>query len=593
MGITLKANLMKKLSQVALGKEPADLILKNADILNVYTGEVLHGFQVLIAGDRIAYVGPDHDFPVGPGTNVVDVEGKTVIPGMIDGHIHMDAWMSVGEFVRLSLPTGTTTIITECTSPSNSMGQQGVLEFINQLKDQPQRFFVTAPTISFLCSNYGENLKAIDADGMLQLLRKPEVLGLGEIYWPNLLNGTSQEALINLIEKTLEMGKVIGGHGAGAKNKKLAAMVAYGVNSCHEPITAEEVQERLRFGLFTMIREGSVRQELSTVIAPLVKMKLDLRRAILVSDGTWPGVLMSQGHMNHIVQKAIDLGLDPVSAIRMVTLNAAEHFHLDDDLGGIAPGKCADLVIIPDLRTIVPQQVICKGKLVAVAGKLLAEPAALSYSLNTYECVRLPRIEPGYFKIKCEAIDNGEVKVRVIDLITSIVNRETVLTLPVKNGVVSTSAIEDVIKAAVIDRYSGSGRGTIGLLKGYGLSRGALASSFSFDEGNLVVIGCNDDDMAFAVNRIKELNGGMVYCCDGKVIEEIPMPIFGSMSEMSGKEIANSIKALEKSIRSAGCQGENPLLTLFTITFTAIPSIRLLSRGYWLAKENRFAGIFA
>jgi adenine deaminase len=590
MRIAFKANLIKRLGRVALGLEPADIILTNGHVLNVYTGEVLKNHQVLIAGDRIAYVGPEQDFPAGSETRVIDSGGQLLIPGLIDGHIHMDAWMEVGEFVRLSLPHGTTTIITECTSPADALGTRGVLAFLKQFQNQPQRFFATAPVISFLCSNYGDNQKSIDLPGMQQLLEQPEILGLGEIYWPNLLNGGSSEELAQIIEYAISLDKTVEGHGAGARNRKLAAMAAHGVDSCHEPITAEEVRDRLQMGLFTMIREGSVRRELEAVIKPLVDLGIDLRRAILVSDGIWPGVLIRQGHMDQIVQKAIDLGLDPVTAIRMATLNVAEHFHLDGDLGGIAPGKCADIVIIPDLGTIKPRLVICKGIPVARDGKMLVPPAKANFPAEAYQCVKLPPVQPDFFRIKAGA---REARVRVLDLITSIVNRESVLTLPVVDGEAVPPVAEDVIKVAVIDRYSGTGRGTTGLIKGFGLSRGALASSFSFDEGNLVVIGCNDNDMAAAVNRIRKLGGGMVYCAGGRVVEEIPLPVFGSISELSGTEVAAGIESLEQAIRVAGCRVENPLLTLFTITFTAIPSIRLLARGYWLAKEQRVVGVMA
>lgn len=587
MRIEFKADLMKRLARVATGNDPADLVVTNGSVLNVYTGEVIDEQQILIAGDRIAYVGPEHDFPRGPGTRVIDIEGQLVIPGMIDGHIHMDAWMGVGEFVRLSLPRGTTTIITECTSPSNAMGARGVMAFIEQFRNQPQRFFATAPVISFLCSDRG-NGGAINVPEMVQLLEQPEVLGLGEIYWPSLINGESNESLRTIIEAAIKMGKTVEGHGAGARNRKLAALAAHGVDSCHEPITAGEVLERLRLGLFTMIREGSVRRELEAVIGPLVEMNLDLRRAILVSDGIWPGVLIRRGHMEYIVQKAIDLGLNPVKAIQMVTLNVAEHFHLEGDLGGIAPGKCADMVVIPNIKTIEPRLVICRGRLVAREGTLLASPAPPTFPAEAYNCVNMPPVEPNFFRVPA---DSGQVKVRAMELITNIVNRETILTLPANNGEAATAGMEDVQKVAVMDRYSGSLRGSTGFIKGYGLSRGALASSFCFDEGNMVVIGSNDHDMAAAVNRVRQMKGGLAYCCDGRVEEEIPMPVFGSMSGLTGPEVAKRFGALEQAIQDAGCWRENPLLTLFTVTFTAIPSIRLLARGYWLAKENRVVSI--
>lgn len=588
MRLDFKTELMKRLARVALGSEPADIILTNCSVLNVYTGEVLEGQQVLVAGDRIAYAGPPADFPAGPGTEVIDLAGQVVIPGFIDGHIHMDAWMRVGEFVKLSLSRGTTTVITECGSSSNAGGAEGVKAFLDQCRHQPQRFFVVAPTISYLCSDSERSKKSIDTPGMIDLLGLPEVLGLGEIYWPHILNGSSNEDLINIIGEAVARGKTVEGHGAGARKQKLAAMVAHGIGACHEPITADEVRERLRLGLATMIREGSVRRELEEVIGPLVEMNLDLRRAMLVSDGIWPGVLMRQGHMDFIVQKAIDLGLDPVQAIRMATLNVAEHFHLEGDLGGIAPGKCADIVVIPDLRTIRARLVICKGRMVAREGILSADPVRIDYPDWAYRCVNLPPVTPGFFSVPAEG---REVGVRAIEMVTSIVNREIMLTLPVAGGKADISGAGDVVKAAVLDRYEGSGRRGIGFLKGCGLSRGALASSFSFDEGNMVVIGCNDQDMAAAVNRVREMKGGLAYCCQGRVVEEIPMPVFGVVSELTGPEMAARIESMEQALKAAGWVRENPLLSIFTITFTAIPSIRLLARGYWLAKENRIVNL--
>lgn len=579
----MKADLIRRLGNVALGTEPADLMINHCDVLNVYTGEIIENQQLLAAGERIAYVGPKLDFPAGADTEVIDAGGQLVIPGLIDGHIHMDFLIGSEEFVKLSLPRGTTTTITECYFPSNAMGMRGILAFIEKFKNLPQRLFTTAPIISFLCSDRGDGSGAISETEVLHLLQRPEVLGTGEIYWSNLLNSGARESLINIIEAALALGKTAEGHGAGAKKQRLAAMVAHGVNSCHEPITAAEVRERLRLGLHTMIREGSIRRELEAVIGPLTQMGLTLRRAILVSDGVWPVELLRDGHMDFIVQKAINLGLDPVTAIQMATINVAEHFHLESHLGGIAPGKCADLAIIPDLRTIKPGLVVCRGRVVARDGKLLEPPVSIDYPAETYQCMHIDRVQPEFFRVPAVS---PTTRVRAMELIASIVNRETVLELPVMNGEVTIAGSDDVLKVAVINRRNVARRGT-GFIKGFGLSKGALASSFSFGEGSLVVIGANDQDMAAAVNRIRELQGGLVYCCGGQVVAELPLPVFGYIPNIAGPEVAARFAAIEKALREAGCKVDQPLLALFTITFTAIPSLRLLSRGYWSIKENR------
>lgn len=590
MSIELKADLIRRLGKVTMGKEPADLIINHCDVLNVYTGEILENQQLLIAGDRIAYVGPKLDIPKGLDTKLIDADRQLIIPGMIDGHTHLDLVMNLEEFVGLSLPRGTTTTITECFYPSNAMGFRGVIAFFDQFKNQPQRFFATAPIVSFLCSDNGNGNSVINESEVIRLLQRPEIVGTGEIYWSYLLNADSNEGLINIIEAAISLGKTVEGHGAGAKNQRLAAMVAHGIDSCHEPITAEEVRERLRLGLFTMIREGSIRRELDTVIGTLVEMDLALRRAILVSDGVWPDELLRYGHMDYIVQKAIDLGLNPVKAIQMATINAAEYFHLGSHLGGIAPGKCADIVIIPNLNTIEPRLVICRGKVVARDGKMLVNPVKTNYPADMYQCININPIQPGFFRVPAAS---PIARVRAIELITSIINRETILDLPVINGEITIAGSDDVLKVAVINRHIKNGKGCTGFIKGYGLNRGALASSYSFGEGNLVVIGTNDSDMAAAVNRIRELQGGIVYCCEGRIMEELPLPIFGYISEIAGPEVAARSISLEKAIIKAGCKVDKPLLTLFTITFTALPSLRLLSRGYWLSKENRVADVLA
>ena len=576
--------LRKRLSRVALGEEPGDIIINNGKVLNVYTGEVLQG-QVVIAGERIAYVGREHNFPVGPDTLVIDVANQTIIPGLIDGHIHLDAWLTLNEYSKLMLPRGTTAIVTECSTFANAFGLQGVVDFVRGFADQPMRMFAVAPVISFICAR-GSKGRAISLAEMEHLLTLPEVLGLGEIYWPALLYSEAEEGLDLLIEKAIQLGKNVEGHGAGARDQKLAALAASGIDACHEPITAPEVRDRLRLGLAAKIREGSIRQELIEVIKPLIEMNINLRRAILVSDGVWPDVLNSVGHMDHIVQKAINLGMEPVTAIQMATLNVAEHFGLDRDLGGIAPGKCADLVVIPDIRTVEAQVVICKGKVMAKKGTLLKGLPNINYQEQIFKSVNISFVKPEDFKVFVPA-DTGEISVRAIEIVTDIVNREAAITLPVKDGVASVPAAADVLKAAVFDRFEGGAQRAVGFIKGYGMGQGALAASFSFDEGNLVVIGCNDEDMAAAVNRIRELQGGIVYCIGGEVTAEIPLPILGGISELTGPKLALELVAFIKVLKRAGCKGKNPLLTLFTLTFTAIPSLRLLSRGYWLSKESR------
>ncbi|KJR45508.1 Adenine deaminase [Desulfosporosinus sp. I2] len=575
-----------RLQRVALGKEAADLILSGGTVLNVYTGELLQNYEILVSGERIAYVGPDQGFPISPETIRLDVSGQVVIPGLIDAHCHLDYWLGLREFVSFALPRGTTTVITETTEVANGVGIEGVRAFVTKLPTYPLRIFATAPVITFLCSLRTKK-PAVSVAEMLEILEYPEILGLGEVYWSRVVGGALEEGLNTLVAKARALSKTVEGHGAGAKNGRLNAFVAYGVDSCHESISSEDVLARLRLGLATMIREGSIRRELETVVPELIKLDIDLRRAILVSDDVWPHHLVKYGHMDYIVNKAIASGLNPITAIQMATLNPAEHFHLDADLGGIAPGKFADLVVIPTIDKIDAQMVIMKGRVVAQQGRLEIDLPAEHYPAQFSQSLRLPTVAPEFFQIMATGIS---VRARIISMVTEIVNREVLLEMPLHHGLLQLR--EDILKIAVIDRFEGTGNKALGLIKGYGLRQGALAISASFDEGNVVVVGSNDLDMAIAINHLQELGGGMVYCCDGVVKAEVALPIYGGVSALAGPLVAERLEFLISTLQEMGCHFENPLLTLLTITFTAIPSLRLTIRGYWLSKENRIVELF-
>ena len=586
MKMSVKTDEVLRLQRVALGKEAADLILSGGTVLNVYTGELLPDYEVLVSGERIAYVGPDQGFPIGPETLRLDVRGQVVIPGLIDSHCHIDYWLGLREFVAFALPRGTTTVITETTEVATGMGIEGVRAFVAKLPTYPLRIFATAPIITFLCALRTKK-PAVSVAEMLEILEFPEILGLGEVYWSRVVGGALEEGLNSLVAKARSLGKTVEGHGAGARDGRLNAFAAYGVDSCHESISSEDVLARLRLGLATMIREGSIRRELETVVPELIKLDIDLRRAILVSDDVWPHHLVKYGHMDFIVNKAIASGLNPITAIQMATLNPAERFHLDADLGGIAPGKCADLVVIPTIDRIDPQLVIIKGRVVAQHGRLEFDLPAEYYPAEFSQSLKLPTVAPDFFEISATGTS---VRARIIAMVTDIVNKEVVQEMPVHNGIVQLR--DDILKIAVIDRSEGTGCKALGLIKGYGLRQGAVAISASFDEGNAVVVGSNDPDMAIAINRLQELGGGMVYCCDGVVKAELALPVYGGVSKLAGPLVAEQLNFLITTLQEMGCEADNPLLTLLTVTFTAIPSLRLTIRGYWLSKEKRIVDLF-
>jgi adenine deaminase len=573
------------LMQVAMGNHPAHMALTNASVLNVYTGELLEDLTICTYESWIAYVGKEPGNAIDGHTEVIDVKGRTVIPGFIDGHAHL-AWLASPEaFLKYAASGGTTTIITETMEPYPVAGISGVKDFLDALKDQPIKILATAPAMVSI-SQAARGIREKDLD---ELLNREDIVGLGESYWQAVLQ--DPETFLGSIMDTLRYGKTLEGHTAGANEKKLMAYLAAGISSCHEPIKAEEVLQRLRLGIHVMIREGSIRKDLEQ-IAPIKDLGVSTRRLTLVSDGIEPGELMEKGYMEHIVQRAIELGFDPVSAIQMATLNVAEHFKLDHLIGGLAPGRFADMVVIPDLRTIRAECVISNGKVIARDRKLLAPPRPHRFKLESLASIRIKeKILPEDFAIHVPG-DGSSVKVRAMEMVTDLVTRELHLELPVRSGQVQVDVAQDLAKVAAIDRSLTPGKTFTGLIKGFGLKSGALACSAAWDTTDIIVVGVSDRDMALAVNRIIETQGGAVVCENGKILEELPLPIFGIMSPLPLEELSPRIKSITRAASGLGIPFTDPILTLIVLTGAAIPFIRICEEGLVDIRSGETVGLF-
>ena len=568
------------LMKVALGEEMADLAIVNADVVNVYTGELLKDFSITVKDRWIAYVGRDAGDSIGPDTEVIDARRQTVIPGLIEGHTHM-AWLfTPSEFLKLAMIGGTTTIITETFEIFPVSGYDGVVDFLESLHDQPIKLFGTAPPMISI----SKAARGISPDILEKLLDRDDVVGLGESYWQGVLQ--EPDGTLPLYEQTLQAGKSIEGHSAGASDKKLAAYTSLGISSCHEPINADQVLERLRMGLHIMVREGSIRRDLAE-IAKIKDNRVDSRRLILTTDGVAPEDLLEKGYLEYVLQKAIDSGFDPIEAIQMATLNVAEHFSMDAFIGGIAPGRFADMVIIPDIRTVKAQLVVSNGKLIAREGELLAASRKHQFSSRSLNSVQLDRVtKPADFKIKV-ASDSETVTARIIDLVTDLVTADHELQLPVSGDELKVDINREVLKVAAIDRAIHPGKMYIGLIKGFGLKAGAMACSAAWDSSDIVVVGTNDEDMAEAVNRIRAHQGGAVICENGEILAELPLPIFGIMSDLPIEDIADRLKQIRKTAARLGVPHPDPLLTLITLTGAAIPYLRICEEGLVNLKDGR------
>ncbi len=584
-GPYLTAKEMESLSQVALGRKKADLAVINARLMNVYTGEILDNHCVSIKGRCIALVGPNVSSTIGKNTKIIDARGKTLIPGFIDGHTHLGLWSTVSEFLKYAMTGGTTTIITELLEVFPVAGYEGVIDFLESLKDQPIKLLATAPAMASISQTIAE----ISPEIIQELMEREDIIGLGESYWQAVLQ--APERFLSNFETVLRNGKILEGHSAGARGDKLSAYAAMGVSSCHEPITAEETLERLRLGIYVMAREGSIRRDLKS-ISKIKDRDVSLRRLTLITDGVSPADLLEIGYLEYPVQKAIDYGFDPMAAVQMATLNVAEHFGLDHIIGGIAPGKMADMVIIPDPKTIRAEYVISNGKVIAQDGQLSVAPRHHCYLNESLNTVNLPiKLHAADFKIVVNT-DQRLKKVRIIDMVTDLVTEEMIKELPAIDGEITCNKNENLAKIAAVDRTHEPGKLFTGLITGFGLKSGAMACSAAWDSSCIIVIGVNESDMAMAVNRIHRLKGGIVICENNEIIGELALPVFGIISELPIEDIAEHMEKIKTIIKRLGVNSSDPLLTLIALTGAAIPYLRICEVGLVNLKDGKILKLF-
>lgn len=587
-GLAPDAQEIKSLIKTAQGIEKADIVIAGGSLVNVYTAELHENTSVAIKGKRIACFGHNIDSVIGPATQVIDARNKVIVPGFIDGHNHLMNYWTVENFLKAAIPSGTTMIITETMEMNFSTGYKGALEFIKSAENQPVKIFLTvSPMVSI---SDRARKQVFDPRFFLRLLRRNSVIGLGETYWPPVIKG--EENFIQLFDWTHKMGKKIEGHTAGAKNAKLQAYVAAGNLSDHEPINVEETLERLRLGIHVMIREGDIRQDLAE-IASILKNKIDLRRLSFCSDGVSPVDIVEKGYMDDIVQKAIDAGFDPIMAFQMASLNAAHHFGIDDFVGGISPGKLADVVILPDLRRVKPEIVISDGKIIASNGKTLVQPRPYKYPSWIKHTYSLPRqVKPADLELRVNS-NQKKVKVRVIKYITALVTREEIVEVPVSDGQLLPQPDKDLLKVSIIDGREGPKKRFTGLLSGLGLKRGALASGSTWDIFGIVVAGSKDSDMAMAANRVAELQGGAVVVENGKIIAEFSLPVGNAISEDPPMVIAEKMNNLQRELVARGVTSHDGYLTLNTISTPAIPHFRMSEEGLFSVRESRIVPLLA
>ena len=574
---------IESLNSVAMGDKKADLILKNCKLLSVYTREVIPETDVAIVGDRIAYVGSDASHTIGPKTKVIDVNNKYVSPGFADPHLHIDQFVLPSEFAKQALLCGVTSLFSDPIDIVSVAGYKGFQEFLRLGSDLPIRIFQVVPGGLPVDAKFSHS-KHLTLSQEKTALKNSNVLGLGEVFsWTKvtLREPKTMKSLFHM----LECDCIINGHTAGASDKKLNAYVSSGILSCHEPINFDQVLERLRLGMWIMIREGSIRRDLKEIIPRVLSHDVYLNRLMFCSDGLDPIDLKKFGHIDHCVREAISLGVKPIDAISMASKNTFDYYNMGKDLGGVAPGKLADILIFDDLKSFKPNMVFVGGKLVVSNGSIIKNPKKKSIPSWIKNTVKLNKLSKNDFMIKSK---KENVMANTISMQTEIITKIGSSELTVKDGNVAASLDSDIWKVAAFDRTNQKNQHSVGFLENFGSDIGAFASTWSFHENDLIVIGSNESDMAIASNHLIKNQGGLAVVRSGKLLASLSLPFGGIISTSSFEKTLSDFEKINNTIVDLGCKFDRPHLLPLFLPFLALPSVRILSSGIIDVKKRQY-----
>lgn len=582
-GMVRTAGEIRDIIRVCRGDKPADLVIRNGTLVNVYSGEVYKA-DVAVCGERIASVGCLAHVAIGDSTVVIDAGGRYVTPGLIDPHFHAyHAQQNMTQFAKLMLPRGTTTIA-DGLYGVGMISVEAIRFFIEEAKATPLKSLFMVPTISYFQNaelGLPKIFDGVGVDDMFDMLEWPECYGLEEPPAAVLVRPEDYPEMVELFAETLRRGKVIAGHAAAASGSELDAYIGAGANADHEAETTDEGIERARRGMWVAMLEGSGAPEVRRIVKGVTEAHLDSRRYTFAVDLASPLRLIEHGHIDECLRVAIGAGLDPVRAVQMATLNAAESLGVASDLGGVGPGKFADILLVDDLPSFQVSTVIANGKVVARDGVCTAQLAAPSYPEWLGDTVRVRNpLRPSDFQVEVNG-RSSDARVRVIDVAgDSMWMHEWQATLPVSEGTVAADPQSDVLKIALIESHNLSGQIGKAFVRGFGLKRGAIASTHNSFFHGVNVVGTNDADMALAANTLIAAGGGEVVVCDGKVVALFELPLCGVLSGDPLDVALEKSRAVAEATAKMGCSFPDPFRSLaFTTACGNLGELKLSEKG--------------
>ncbi len=566
--------------EAALGRRPLDLLIRNVQLVNVYTSGIV-ATDIGVQGGRVVSIlaGVDR-----PATETHDGRGLYALPGLIDSHVHIETTLlTPAHLADLVVPLGTTTLFVDPMEVANVAGYEGLAAFLSGAESLPCRLFIqvpsrvpTAPGLETTGAELGlaevERILDWDATRSLGELDPSKVLNLSDEHLQKVLAAQSR-------------GKVANGHAIGLEGAELEAYAAAGLSDDHECVTFEQLTQRLAVGIDVMVREGSSERNLVALMTGVIGQGLDTRHLMFCTDDKHPSDIRTEGHINFNVNEAIRLGLSPVKAIQMATLNAAQHFRVEHQIGAIAPGRFADIILCDSLERVEPEQVFVGGRLVAESGRLVVDISQIAFPDWLKQTVHVTR---GTAAVDFEVPAAGRlVQVRVIEIVPDqITNHLRTATLPVRDGRIEPDVEQDVLKLAVVERHGRNGNLAVGWTKGFGLQRGAIACSVAHDHHNILVVGTNDADMAACVRALAESQGGFVAVEGGELLGRLPLPLAGLMSEDPPEAVDAGLRKVRTAAGSLGCSLATPFMTLSFISLPSIPEAGISDKGLIDARKH-------